>query len=236
MFTSAIKPTVRVSFVPPRRKNSAAPKTGKPPAGAPTERGQRTRRTLMDAVLDLMAEGRSFNSLSMREVTQAAGLVPTAFYRHFGDMNALGLALVDDCCGALRPLLHQARMEGSTSKDIIRGSFLTYVQYVKERPRYFLVASGERHGGAPVIREAIRREIDLFVEEMAQDLHALRLLPNMSLATIRNICDLVVNTMLSAASDISDLPKMGQKREREKIESYVQQLRVIFFGAAQWRE
>jgi TetR/AcrR family transcriptional regulator, fatty acid biosynthesis regulator len=216
---------------PARRK---APRT-KPPT-APTERGQRTQRALMDAALDLMAKGRSFNSLSMREVTLAAGVVPTAFYRHYRDMNELGLALVADCGRALRPLLRQARMEGASSKDIIRSSFLTYKKYVEEHPRYFMVAAGERHGGSPLIREAIRREIELFVEEMAEDLHALKLLPNMSLPTIRNICDLVVNTMLSAASEIGDLPKMGPRRERERIERYIQQLRVIFFGAAQWRE
>ncbi len=220
-----------------RKKHATAQKhRGKTTARTSNARGQRTQRALMDAALDLMSAGRSFNSLSMREVTLVAGVVPTAFYRHFPDMSALGLALVDDCGRTLRPLLRQARVEGTSSKNIIRNSFLTYKRYVESHPRDFLVASGERHGGSPVIREAIRREIDLFVDEMAQDLHVLRLLPNMSLPTIRNICELVANIMLSAASDISDLPKMGKKREQEKIDVYVQQLRVIFFGAAQWRE
>jgi TetR/AcrR family transcriptional regulator, fatty acid biosynthesis regulator len=220
---------------PGKRAAARSPPRATPPT-APTERGQRTQRALMDAALDLMAKGRSFNSLSMREVTMAAGVVPTAFYRHYRDMNELGLALVDDCGRALRPLLRKARLEGASSKDIIRSSFLTYKKYVEEHPRYFMVASGERHGGSPLIRKAIRNEIDLFVEEMAQDVQALRLLPNMSLPTIRNICDLVVNTMLSAASEIGDLPKRGPQQERERTERYIQQLRVIFFGAAQWRE
>lgn len=190
----------------------------------------------MDAALDLMAQGRSFNSLSMREVAMEAGVVPTAFYRHYRDMNELALAVVDDCGRALRPLLREARMQAATSKDIIRGSMQIYKQFVEENPRYFLVASGERHGGSPVVRNAIQHEIGLFVEEMAEDLRRLRLLPHLSPAAIHNVCDLVVNTMLSAASEILDLSRKSRKHQQARMENYVQQMRVIFFGAALWRE
>lgn len=211
-------------------------KTAPARSDAPTERGQRTRRALIDAALGLIEQGRSLNSLSMREVSNAAGVVPTAFYRHFHDINELGLALVDEVGRSLRPLLRQARFEGASAKDIIRESLLTYEKYVRENPRYFLVAAGERHGGAPVIREAIGREIDLFVDEMAQDLRALELLPNMSPASIRNVCDLVVHTMLSAASEILDLRRAKRKVAEARVENYVQQLRVIFLGASVWRQ
>lgn len=209
----------------------------RPPPKAPTERGQRTRRKLMNAALQLMEQGRSFNSLSMREVTSAAGVVPSAFYRHFKDMNELGLSLVDDVGRTLRPALRQARLEsGYARKDIIRNSLLAYKKYVEEHSRYFMVAAGERHGGSPVIREAIAREVDLFTDELVQDLRELELLPNMSQTTLRNVCDLVVNTMLSAASDILDLRKSSRGVAEARMETYVQQLRVIFMGASMWRE
>ena len=48
----------------------------------------------MDAARSLMDSGRGFGSLSLREVARCAGIVPTGFYRHFDDMDALGLALV----------------------------------------------------------------------------------------------------------------------------------------------
>jgi AcrR family transcriptional regulator len=219
-----------------RKAQQAARKTLPIVAPAPTERGQRTQRALIDAALELMEGGRSFNSLSMREVTRVAGVVPTAFYRHFADMDELGLAMVDDVGRSLRPMLRRARMEGATATDIIRGSMQIYGRYVEEHPRYFLVASGERHGGSPVIREAIRREVDYFVDEMTDDLKQLRLLPDLNAATIRNICELVVNTMLSAASDILDRRKADSRVRAQQIENYVQQLRVIFLGAATWRE
>ncbi len=190
----------------------------------------------MDAALELIAAGRSFNSLSMREVSTLAGVVPTAFYRHFKDMNKLGLAIVDDCGHSLRTQLRHIRRTNLSSQDIIRDSFLVFRDYVEEQPRYFLIASGERHGGSPVLREAIRAEIERFIEEMAQDIHALELLPSLSRQTLRNICDLVVNTMLSAASEILDWRKGDKRLWKQKTEAYVQQLRIVFYGAAGWRD
>ena len=64
-----------------------------------------TRRTLMRAALTLMTEGSSFGALSLRGVTREAGLAPTAFYRHFKDMEELGLVLVDETFVTLRRLL-----------------------------------------------------------------------------------------------------------------------------------
>ncbi|MGS7457649.1 TetR family transcriptional regulator, partial [Mycobacterium tuberculosis] len=65
------------------------------------ERKQQTRHALMEAALAMVAAGRSFPSLSLREVTRDAGVVPASFYRHFRDMDELGLALVDDTCQQL---------------------------------------------------------------------------------------------------------------------------------------
>lgn len=42
--------------------------------------------------------------------------------------------------------------------------------------------------------------------------------------------------MLNAATDILDLPAGGTRLERELIENFVRQLRLILLGAAAWRE
>ena len=43
----------------------------------------------MQAALVLL-EDQSFSSVSLREVTREAGVVPTAFYRHFDSMESSG--------------------------------------------------------------------------------------------------------------------------------------------------
>ena len=71
------------------------------------ERKQQSRQALLDAALSLSSSGRSFSSVSLREVAREVGLVPTAFYRHFQDMDALGKELVDQVALHLKTILHQ---------------------------------------------------------------------------------------------------------------------------------
>ncbi|MCX7034426.1 MAG: HTH-type transcriptional repressor FabR [Arenimonas sp.] len=216
-------------------KNAAA----RPEPDAPvsrTEQKERTRLRLVEAALSLIGQGRPFSALGLREVTREAGVVPAAFYRHFRDLDELGLALVEMGGVTLRRLLREARRDGIPPTDMLRGSVLIYKRFVEGRPLVFRFIAGERGGGSRVIREAIRTEESHFASEMAQDLRALGTLPDLSSASLQMICGLVVTTMLNAASDILDLPGGQPKREKELVDNFVRQLRVIFLGAARWRE
>ena len=73
------------------------------------EKKQQTRQALIDAALTLMHEGAGFSGLSLREVSRQAGLVPTGFYRHFPDMEALGLELASEACLQLRNIMREVR-------------------------------------------------------------------------------------------------------------------------------
>jgi AcrR family transcriptional regulator len=200
------------------------------------ERKQRTRDSLLDAALALMNQGRSFTSLGLREITREAGVVPTSFYRHFKDMDELGLALVEEGGMTLRRLLREARKNSHPDSDMLRRSVMIYRDYLAANRLSFLFVASERTGGSPVIRSAIRAEINHFTNEMAQDLRALNFLPKLSTATLQMICGLVVNTMLGACTDILDLPPNQPQAERELLDNFVRQLRLIFLGALQWRD
>jgi len=200
------------------------------------ERKQRTRAHLMAGALALIGQGRGFTSLSLREITREAGVVPASFYRHFKDLDELGLALVEEGGVTLRRLLREARRDGIPPTDMLRSSVQIYQRYVEEHRLEFSFIAGERGGGSPVIRKAIRTEESHFASEMAQDLRALGTLPDLSTATLQMICGLVVTTMLNAASDILDLPPRQPKRERELVENFVRQLRLVFLGAKSWRD
>ncbi|HTD28133.1 MAG TPA: HTH-type transcriptional repressor FabR [Xanthomonadaceae bacterium] len=200
------------------------------------EQKERTRQRLVEAALALIGQGRSFSSLSLREIAREAGIVPAAFYRHFRDLDELGLALVDMGGAALRRLLREARRDGIPPTRMLRGSVLIYKRFVEERRLVFRFIAGERGGGSRLIRDAIRAEESHFAAEMAQDVRSLGTLPDLSSATMQMICGLVVTTMLNAASDILDLPPNQPKREMELVDNFVRQLRVVFLGAARWRE
>lgn len=197
---------------------------------------ERTRLRLIEAALALIAQGRGFTSLSLREIAREAGVVPTAFYRHFRDLDELGLAVVEMGGATLRHLLREARRDGIPPTDMLRGSVLVYKRFVEERSLVFRFLAGERGGGSRVIRQAIRTEESHFASEMAQDLRALGTLPELSRGALQMICGLVVTTMLNAASDILDLPPNRAKQEKEMVDNFVRQLRLIFLGARYWRE
>lgn len=200
------------------------------------QRKQRTRDALIDAALQLMNEGRSFNSLGLREITRVAGVVPTSFYRHFKDTNELGLVLVEESALTLRRMLREARRAGAPVRDMIRRSVQVYKQFVLANRLHFLFVAGERSGGSPVIRTAIRNEVDQFIDEMTQDLRHLALFPQLSPASLRMVCDLVVNTMLHAATDILDLPPGDAAAAKAQEDNQVHQVRLIFLGAQLWRD
>ncbi len=206
------------------------------PTASRGERKERTRQRLIDSALALIGRGRSFSSLSLREITREAGVVPAAYYRHFRDLDELGLALVEMGGVTLRRLLREARRDGIPPTDMLRGSVLIYKRFVEDRALVFRFIAGERGGGSKALRAAIRTEEGHFASEMAQDLRVLGVLPDLSSTSLQMICGLVVTTMLNAASDILDLPAAQRRQEQELVENFVRQLRVIFLGARNWRE
>ncbi|WP_376692221.1 HTH-type transcriptional repressor FabR [Wenzhouxiangella sp. EGI_FJ10409] len=215
----------------PRRARDGA--KASPPATR-SEQKQRTREQLLNAALDLMESGRGFSSLSLREVTREAGVVPAAFYRHFSDLDELGLALVEACGLTLRRLLREARQQGLPPTQVLRSSVLIYKNYVKDNHRYFRFAASARGGGSPRIRKAIRIEESHFANEMAQDMRDMNLMPSLPMDALEMICGLVVTTMMNAATDILDLPEGQAQAEKELTENFIMQLRLIFLGARSW--
>jgi AcrR family transcriptional regulator len=206
-----------------------------PPSVSRIEQKQRTREHLLEAALNLMDTGRSFSSLSLREVTREAGVVPAAFYRHFKGLDELGLALVEGCGLTLRRLLREARRQGLPPTQILRSSVLIYKNYVAQNHRDFMFAAGARGGGSPAIRKAVRIEESHFANEMAQDMRDMGLLPTLPMETLQLICSLVVTTMMNAATDILDLPAGQPQAEKELTENFIRQLRLIFLGARHWK-
>jgi len=204
-------------------------------AGPRDERKQRTRRALLDAALELMQGERSFSSVSLREVTRSAGVVPAAFYRHFTGMEELGLALVDDSFKTLRRSMREARAAALPATHLIRRSVETFLGYAQTHRRHFQFIAKERFGGSSVIRFAVRKEVHLFTSELATDLARFPLAGKISTEDLQMIAGLVVQTVLMATEVFLDMPQNDPEDAAQLYQQTEKQLRLIFIGAQGWR-
>ncbi|MCU1453799.1 MAG: TetR family transcriptional regulator [Acidimicrobiales bacterium] len=204
-------------------------------AGTRDERKLRTRRSLLDAALELLSGERSFSSLSLREVTRSAGVVPAAFYRHFPDMEALGLVLVEESFTTLRELMREARSAPLPPSHLVRRSIATFLGYVEEHPLHFRFIAKERYGGSTTLRFAIRSEIRLWVSDLAVDLARFPNLRAVSTDDLQLVSGLVVQAVVHATELTLDLDP-ADERERAQVRFQAErQLLMILLGAAAWQ-
>jgi AcrR family transcriptional regulator len=198
------------------------------------ERRQHTRQALLDAALQQIEAGESFDSLSLRSVTRAAGVVPAAFYRHFASMDELGLVLVEESFRTLRTMLREAR-EGLPPEHIIKRSVEVLMNHVREQRHHFVFVVRVGYTGNVVLRHAIRNEVRLFTSELATDLARFPVMREWTTEDLQMAAGLLVNTMIATVGAMLDVPVAAPEAEAEIARVAEKQLRLIMFGVPSWR-
>lgn len=200
--------------------------------GVRLQRKARTHRALLDAALELLAD-QGFGSLSLRQVAKRAGVVPTAFYRHFDSMDALGVELVDEAIGTLRTMIRAARDEDLGYQEVITHSVRIFVRHVTHHPAHFRFISRERSGGVAPVRAAIRAQLGLFVAELAADLRGFPVFTEWPTEDRRLLAEIISNHMVLTAEAILE---SGPDEADEAVRRGERQMRMIVIGLSGWRE
>lgn len=191
-----------------------------------------TRQALLRAALKLLSKN-SYDSISLREVTKAAGISPTAFYRHFDDMEELGLELVDESFGSLRDMLRDARSDPALVTNAIDRSVETVVLATERNKLHFRFIARERYGGVRRIRKAIRRQLQLFADELSIDLAAFPFVRDWSVDDRKMLASLIAETMIHMAAELLE----ADPDERDElIERTRQQLVIMNLGVPLWSQ
>ena len=204
--------------------------------GAPlrrAERKERTRRAILDAALELSDES-TLAAVSLRQVAKQVGIVPTAFYRHFDSIDALGLALVDESFASLRTMIRDIRRGEPTLAEIVDRSVTVLVDHVHQQRAHFLFIARERAAGPPRVREAVGQQIELIERDPAADLSRLPGTDVWSAEDLRVLANLMVTAMVATAEAIlgaADRPDV----EKQLVEQARTQLRMVLVGALNWR-
>jgi AcrR family transcriptional regulator len=135
--------------------------------GVRAQQKEKTRRALIDAAFSQLSAEHSFSNLSLREVSRQAGIAPTSFYRHFADMNELGLTMVDEAGLMLRQLMRSARERIDNGGSVIQTSVATFMEFIENNSNVFRLLLHERSGTSAAFRSAVYRENQHFIAELA---------------------------------------------------------------------
>jgi AcrR family transcriptional regulator len=199
--------------------------------GVRAQQKEKTRRLLIDAALNQLSSERSFSNLSLREVAKEAGLAPTSFYRHFRDMDELGLTLGDEAGLTLRQLMRQARQRIAKGGSVIHISVQTFMELIESNGNVFQLLLRERSGTSAAFRAAVTREIRYFTMELRDYLEKENnLVPEVAYLQAHA----AVTIVFSAGSDALDIKNKAELNVLS--EQTVQQLRFIARGAADFNE
>ncbi|MFJ4437328.1 TetR family transcriptional regulator [Streptomyces sp. NPDC088923] len=195
---------------------------------------ERTRRALLDAALGLLAE-QSLSGLGLREVTRAAGIAPTAFYRHFRDIPDLGVALVDETLGSLHQVVRALLAAGSSAEDRITDAVALIAAHVRAYPAHVRFIARERHGGVRAVREATDRELRGFSYEVAAGLAAQPESEGWTVRDVQMLAELYVDLLLLTATSLLET-EPGSEAERAVLTDARRKLRVVALGRRHWQD
>ena len=130
---------------------------------------EKTSQALIQAALELCAE-EGYASLSLRSVARKAGIAPTSFYRHFREIDEMGVAMVAQAKEVLNDCLAQARkkmtfpaIKKSDSPTLLLKSMEcttrpfveTFINFLKKNSQLLHLFFQERTGSSEAMRTAI---------------------------------------------------------------------------------
>lgn len=196
------------------------------------ERKVETRRRLLDAALELVDE-RGFAALSLRELTRKAGITPAAFYRHFANTDELGLVLVNEAFASLGAMLRDARTPPAPDAQLIDRSVEVLVRHVRTHPAHFRFLVREMTGGHSTVRQAIRKELQLFRSELAVDLARLPYVQQWPTDDLYLLADLIVQTMVATVPELLEATDDPEAVERVARDAR-RKLLLIVLGVPHW--
>lgn len=189
------------------------------------EQKLKTRQNIIHAAFSLLDENRSLSAISLREVAREAGIAPTSFYRHFKDMDELGLTLVDEAGLALRQLMRQARRRIASGGGVIHTSVETFMEFIAANTNVFRLLLREHTGTSSAYRLAVFREIQHFIDELTDYIIEKQ---GVEYASAHIQADAMVRLVFSAGAEALEADDKLRGEIGEKVKT---QLRFVQLGA-----
>jgi AcrR family transcriptional regulator len=209
------------------------------------EQKKKTSNALIKAAIEI-CEDEGYASLSIRSVARKVGIAPTSFYRHYRDIDELGIAIVDKAKSVLINCFQQIRNKISENfvnntdsseqtfqsiESVVRPFVETFIECMKENSQLLCLFFQERTGHSKYMRKAISEGIDNLVILLSQDLK--RIAQNFS----QEISEFsfMAEAMIALASYDSVAMILDQKCDNSQmIEVLIKKLNLLLLGASKY--
>ncbi len=207
------------------------------------EQKEKTSTALIQAAIQLCAE-EGYVSLSIRSLSRKAGIAPTSFYRHFRDINELGVAIVAIAETVLDKCMSQTRKkmvvysvpENSTMEEFLQSIECTvrpfveiFIEFFYQNRDLFCLFFQEQIGSSEVMRTAVSKKINHMSEFLSEDLTRI----STKFPDGFNDIPLIAESMITIVSHTCVVMLLNQEPERSSItEQLIKKINLLLLGAA----
>ncbi len=203
---------------------------------------EKTSQALISAALQLCAE-EGYASLSLRSVARKAGIAPTSFYRHFREIDEMGVemvaqakAVLDDCLAQAQKKMTFSAIKKSTPptqllksiESMTRPFVETFIKFFTKNSQLLHLFFQERTGSSEAMRTAIFDACDQLTGLLSKDLKQLSESSKTNLGDI----ELIAEAMLTIVSDCGmEMLVHPDIKSKDAVERAVQKLNLLLQGA-----
>jgi AcrR family transcriptional regulator len=186
---------------------------------------ERVAQELLRVTLRLAA-AHGFVSLGLREVSRAAEIAPTSFYRHFADMEELGRELIESLAGPfIGGWVASVPPQPPGSENFILVAANRAIAGALEDPDLMRFILAERTGAIPTFRAALAAKLSALSAAVTDALTAEPSAPASSDFPV--IAEAVVVLILGACGDVLDA---GADSAPSVLERLATQIRLLLAG------
>jgi len=174
---------------------------------------ERIAHALLRVTLRL-AYAHGFVSLGLREVSRAADIAPTSFYRHFADMEELGRALVENLAGPfIGDWIRRAQTRSPAQASLAVAIATEAIAGAVEDPELMRFILAERTGAILTFRSALQAKLStvsaavsgsLSTDGSAADSAALSIVGDAVVVLILGACNELLDAGVEQATVVAD--------------------------------
>ena len=202
---------------------------------------EKTSQTLIESALELCAE-EGYASLSLRSVARKAGIAPTSFYRHFREIDEMGVAMVGQAREALEEWLAGARKKmtfpavkpGDAPEKLLaaiehltRPFVKTFTECFQNNPWLIHLFFQERTGSSAALRAAITEAVDGLIRDLSETLNK----QGRSFPSRAGELDMISETMITLVSrGVMEYPSPPDAQPEYPTEPTIQKLNLLLLG------